>query len=321
MAFLLALAAGGYLYGHLLMKSASHTDFSQARFGAEAMLHGANPYALAGPNLVFDSPRTVLYPAFAYVAAIPFTLVNDRIASVLFVALSTFLLAYGVTDGSWHRLPIFPSFAYIVSLQFAQWSMLMTAAFFLPLLAFFGPIKPQSIIPVLAGNRSRAGLIAAVAGTVVLGGVSLILSPSWPMLWWSAIRENHDLTPPVMRLGGFLVLLVLIRWRRPEAWLIATMALMPQTWGWYNVLVLLVIARTYREACVLSLVSSLGMLGSLIYISDFRPPTYPRWGAAMIAFAYLPSVIAVLRRPNVNPTAAVPVLPLNFTSNVGTPIN
>jgi hypothetical protein len=314
-ALLLGLAAGAYLYGHLLLHPSSHTDFSQARFGADALLHGANPYALAGPGLVFDSPRTVLYPAFAYAAAIPFTLFTDHIASALFVCVSTFLLAFGATKGSWHRLPMFPSMAFIMSVQLAQWSTLMTAAFFIPVIAFFGSVKPQSIIPVLAGNRSRAGFVAAVIGTVVLGVTSFVLIPSWPTLWWAAIRGNHDLAPPVLRLGGVVILIVLLRWRRPESWLIATMALMPQTWGWYNVLLLLVVADTYREACILSLVSSAGAWIAVILIDGSAPATYPDWGAMMVAFAYLPAVIAVLRRPNVEPAATVSVLPLKFTAS------
>jgi hypothetical protein len=93
------------------------------------------------------------------------------------------------------------------------------------------------------------------------------------------------------------------------------MALMPQTWGWYNVLLLLVVADTYREACILSLVSSAGAWIAMVLIGNSTLASYPEWGAMMVAFAYLPAVIAVLRRPNLNPAAAVSVLPLNYTAS------
>ena len=63
-------------------------------------------------------------------------------------------------------------------------------------------------------------------------------------------------------------------------------------------LILLAIARTYREACVLSLVSSLGFMLALYFIRDSSSTdTYPAWGAMMVAFAYLPATIAILRHP------------------------
>lgn len=277
----------------------SRSDFSQARFGAEAILHGGNPYKLSGRGRVFDAPRPVLYPATTYVAAIPFTFVSDHLASVIFVAVSAFLLGYGATAGSWHRLPMFPSIAFLSSIHLAQWSPLMTAAYFLPAVAAIGLVKPQSILPVIAADRSWSSARSFAAGSIVLLAVSFILAPGWLAQWLGVIRENRDLTPPLFHTGGPLILLVLLRWRRKEAWLVALSACMPQTWGWYNTLILLAIARTYREACVLSLVSSAGFMLAVYLIRDSSSPaTYPAWGAMMVAFAYLPATIAVLKRPS-----------------------
>jgi uncharacterized membrane protein YfcA len=72
---------------------------------------------------------------------------------------------------------------------------------------------------------------------------------------------------------------------------------MPQTWGWYNALMLFAIPATWREACVLALVSSLGaILGGFLIgpgqsLEGFQ-------GALMVATGYLPAMLIVLRRPN-----------------------
>jgi len=298
-ALLLSIIVGTVLYAHYLRFGQERSDFSQALFGARALLHGADPYALVGPGRVYESQWPVMYPATAFVAAIPFSPISDQAASAIFVALSTFLLAYGSTAGSWHRLPMFASIAFTASVQFAQWSILMTAMLFLPLLAVFAVIKPQSALPVIASLRSRAAVAAAMAGGVVLVGVSLLLLPRWPFEWWRIVLSGEQLSAPIMRLGGVFIALVLLRWRRPEAWLVFLMACMPQSWAWYNVLPLLAIPATYREACVLSLTSSVGALAAAYFIRDSSSPAfYPGWGAAMVAFAYLPATIAILRRPN-----------------------
>lgn len=161
----------------------SRSDFSQARFGAEAMLQRGNPYALSGPGRVFDAPRPVLYPATTYVAAIPFTFVSDHLASVIFVAISAFLLGYGATAGSWHRLPMFPSIAFLSSIHLAQWSPLMTAAYFLPAVAAIGLVKPQSIVPVIAADRSWTSSRWFALGGAVLLAVSFVMAPGWPAQW------------------------------------------------------------------------------------------------------------------------------------------
>jgi hypothetical protein len=194
---------------------------------------------------------------------------------------------------------MFASVAFTASVEFAQWSILVTAMLFLPSLAFFAAVKPQSALPVLVSLRSRVAISAALVGGAVLLAPSLWLLPAWPIEWWHIIRSGEQLSAPITRLGGGFILLVLLRWRRPEAWLVFIMACMPQSWAWYNALMLLAIPATYREACVLSLTSSVGALAAVYFIRDSSSATsYPAWGAALVAFAYLPATIAVLRRPN-----------------------
>ena len=78
--------------------------------------------------------------------------------------------------------------------------------------------------------------------------------------------------PPLIHTGGFVILLALLRWRRPEAWLVVLMACMPASRAWYNLLVLLAaVPKTYREAAMLSLVSSFGALLAMNVLPGPRP--------------------------------------------------
>ncbi len=303
-AIFIATLAAGAIYLHYLKTGNARSDFSQALFGARALLHCADPYALVGPGRVYNSQWPVMYPVTTYVAAIPLTPLSDAAAAAIFVALSTFLLAFGSTADSWHRLPMFASVAFTSSVQTAQWSILMTAMLFIPALAVFAAVKPQSAFPVIVASRSAAAVWTALIGGLMLLALSLLLFPGWMTEWWRIVGAGEQLRPPIVRLGGVFISIVLLRWRRPEAWLVFLMACMPQSWAWYNVLTLLVIAATYREACVLSLVSSAGALATVYFVRDSSSPaSYPAWGAALVAFGYLPATIAVLRRPNVSDRA------------------
>ena len=73
------------------------SDFGQSWFGAQALLHGANPYALIGPGLQYDWPWKLFYPATSMVIALPLSFFPEAVATFLFVAVSSALLAYAVT--------------------------------------------------------------------------------------------------------------------------------------------------------------------------------------------------------------------------------
>jgi hypothetical protein len=300
-------AAGGY------------SDFSTAWFGARMLLDGLNPYESIGPGRLVEMPSPPFYPAPAFVVAMPFTIFPFHWASTVFVFLSTLLLAWGCTADSWHRLPIFPSIVFVMSAQFAQWSILFTAAVFIPMLAVFAAAKPQASLPVIAGSSESTPLIAAVVGAVVLVGSSFLLVPSWLGDWWALIQTSDHFTPPILQFGGPAIALVLLRWRRPEAWLVFVAACSPQTWYPYNGLILLVVAATYREASVLSLVSSVGWI--LAFLTADGKPRSPETRAIMsailIAACYLPATIVVLRHPNVGPAPFwLEWLPVRFLRSV-----
>ena len=108
---LVALAAGLYggslAYGKHLVMPWHPGDFAVSWFGAQAILHDANPYVLVGPGRVFNWLWNLYYPVSAMVVAIPFTVLPELAAVVAFAALSSALLGYAVTADGWYRLPLF----------------------------------------------------------------------------------------------------------------------------------------------------------------------------------------------------------------------
>jgi hypothetical protein len=297
---IVASAIAAICGGFLSVRRPALTDFSVIRFGGDALLHGANLYNLVGPGKAFDWDWPALYPATAYVLGIPFTFLPDRAASIVFVVICTFFLAYAITRKGWQLLPIFLSLPFIWSVILAQWTIILTAIIYMPVLAVVSAAKPQGALSVvLASERPSDAVVASFAGGIVLLAVSLVLLPGWPVDWLRIIRDAGHLQPPLLGLGGFLILAVLLRWREREARLILLMAAVPQMWLPYSTLPLMGVARTFRESLSLAVVMSAGALIPMYFPRDFHTPEMMRLGRfTMLATAYLPAVIIVLRRPH-----------------------
>lgn len=276
------------------------SDFSLIWYGSKLLLHGQNPYVLIGPHLQIDLPSHLYYPAPALVAGIPFTLLPVGIAGAAFVFLSAGFLTYGITSDGWYRLPLLFSVSFFTAARLGQWSILFTAAVFLPILAVFAIAKPQASLPVLAGARTRSTFTFAVVGALFLVALSFLFLPTWVPDWAGRLSSAGYFRAPLMSVMGLPIAIVLLRWRRAEAWLVFISACVPQTWYPYNGLVLMAVASTYREASVLSLTSSVAWLIAYMALpGDSRSiETQAMFRGVLIAFCYMPAVIVVLRRPH-----------------------
>lgn len=298
-ALLIATVAGAIHY----FRSADYggvSDFTTLWYGGRLLSWRVDPYTLVGPHLTIGTASALYYPAPALVAVIPFTILPFQWAGTLFVFISSLLLGYSATHDGWQRLPIFPSLVFVNSAQLGQWSIVMAAALFLPMLNFLAVVKPQSSLPVVGSATSRTAWVSAIAGAAMLLAISFALVPGWPASWWSVLTATDYFHPPIATFGGAAIALVLLRWRRPEAWLVLIAACTPQTWYPYNGLLLLLVAFTYREACTLSLISSVGWLLSYVFLVGGWRSDETRHAQfnLLIALGYLPAVIVVLRRPN-----------------------
>jgi hypothetical protein len=103
--------------------------------------------------------------------------------------------------------------------------------------------KPTVGAAVFAAYPNRPALWAAV-GVLAL---SIAVMPGWPLQWREALSANIASVPALLP-GGFLLLLGLVHWRSPEARLLAALACVPQTIGYYEMLPLFLIPRRRGEA-------------------------------------------------------------------------
>lgn len=280
-----------------------HSDFGMLWFGARALLRGIDPYSVIGPGKTFNYDWPLIYPGTALVAALPLAPFTEQWATAIFVGISAWLLAFGITRDGWYRVPLFITGAFISSVQLGQWSMLFTAALFLPLLAFLSIAKPQGALPILSASLEKRAPWAAVIGMVTLLSISLVMSPHWIPRWLDAIGNTTAMEPPIMRLGGPLLLITLFRWRRPETWLLLTLAALPQSWGWYNTLPLFAIPGTFAESVVLA---GTAMMGAWYADTQLEATSIDGLvrsvGAVIVITIYLPAALMILRRKNEGPS-------------------
>ena len=136
-------------------------DFSLVWFGARSIIQGISPYPLVGPGLTFELDYSLLYPATAFVAAMPLAALPQAAAVTAFVWISTALLVYGMTADSWHRLPILVSLTFLLNVYAAQWTILLTARSVHPGTLFFCAGQAETGMPVVASASSSSRLDCA----------------------------------------------------------------------------------------------------------------------------------------------------------------
>ena len=178
-------------------------DFGWAIHAAQRLLSGQNPY---------DTPLEQ-YPLTAAVFALPFVALRPEVAGALFYGISSALLAFGLTRHGYHYLFVFLAYPYWGGLMAVQWSTLIFASAFFPLLLPATMAKPQLGLPVALTRLSRRGVIACVA--VLL--LTLFALPNWPMLWLGQLK-NYEHFFPLLVLPGPLLALALWRYRDKDAW-------------------------------------------------------------------------------------------------------
>jgi hypothetical protein len=117
------------------------------------------------------------------------------------------------------------------------------------------------------------------------------------MKWIANLQTMQGHPPPLFTLAGVVLIAALFRWRREDARLVLAMAAMPQLPMFADQLPLMLVARTRVEGMVLAILSH---IGGLLWIKTRTPGAHPSANAAIwvLAFAYYPALVLVLRRPN-----------------------
>lgn len=212
-------------------------DFSWALEIASKLLAGIDPY-----NFPVSAAR-IPYPLPIFFFGVPFLWLPEKVAGALFLGLSASILAFVILrfDKPW-RLMLFLSISFVYAMSFIQWSPLILAAWFLPILApTLALVKPQTGIPVAINKLTWPGVI--VGGVLLV--ITLIIYPTWPLRWLEMTIKypSQSLIPMRVLPFGPLLLLAALFWRKPEGRLLFLAALFP-TRGAYDLLVLWAIPQT-----------------------------------------------------------------------------
>jgi hypothetical protein len=176
----------------------------------------------------------------------------------------------------------------------------MTAGAAVPWLSVFWVCKPGIGLALWCGYPSRW----AVIGGVVLLAVSFIVMPTWLMEWRKSLGSPVH-APPLLRPGGALLLLALLRWRRPEARMLAALCCAPHVTTLYETVPLFLIPANRYQAYLLLVLSYIAAVAQvwLAPTGWLLEQVQGRW-PALLLLLYLPALVMVLLRPNEAPAKA-----------------
>jgi hypothetical protein len=302
-----AVGAGALTWARHAANPLGVNDVMPLLVSARALAGGADPYAIVGPGRAFDWPWPQYYPATAFVALLPLAALPLRLAEIGFVALSAGGLTLVVLRRCPERMPILASGAFLWALVWEQWSPALVAAALTPAVAGLLSAKPTTGLALLAGAPSWRAVRPAAIGAALLAAIALALHPAWPLRWLESFGGHAHFVAPITRLPlGPLVLVALLRWRRPEARLLVALACVPQTNAVNDVLPLFLVTSTFGESLLLAVTTHVvGFVQFEALRAIPRPPDLVAFSAYcarsadwLVLGAYLPAVAMVLRRPS-----------------------
>jgi hypothetical protein len=269
-------------------------DFDFWWRGARMLLDGGNPYHTTPntPEWPLDGP--LFYPLPTLLLTVPLARLPLRIAGAVFMGLSGGLLAWLVSRVGHWRLWLFGTASYFRACKLGQWSPLIVAVAFLPTAGFLAAMKPNLGIAILAYWPTWR----ALGGCIAVGLLSFLILPSWLADWHSIIASLPGHPAPVVTTGGPILLLALLKWRRPEARLLLVMACVPQVLFWADQLPLFLIPRTKGEMKALVFWGALSFFAWDIWFAPYPVHILAREPFVFCSI-YIPCLIMVLRRPNV----------------------
>ncbi len=287
------IAAAGYvLILYRRQSSLTVSDFDAIWTAARALRAGADPYAaIVSPPWPWD----LQYPLPAVLVAVPFSLLSLELARAAFMGLSLGLLAYAMSERAWWPMIGLAGGQTFFALQSVQWTPLLAASVLLPALRVLWCVKPTTATPLFAAWPDRRAII----GAVVLLALAFLVWPPW-LGGWLAAAGAAPHRPAVLRLGGAVLLLALLRWRLPEGRQLAALAFMPLSPHLYEAVPLLLVARTRREMLALAACGTLGLAAGAVLPRSYGPDHGLIPWMVVLLTAYLPALAVVLRHRDVS---------------------
>jgi len=272
----IGLATGSFCWFLMKHFHQDAADFRWALHLAHGLLAGQNPY---------DTPLEQ-YPLTAGLFALPFVRLEPEVAAGIFWGISSSLLAFGLTRGGYARLLIFFAYPYWGGILTVQWTPIIAASAFFPLLLPVTMAKPQVGLPVFLTRLSRRGVVACI----VLAIVSLLVMPKWPLLWLKQ-AGNYQHFIPILVFPGPLLLLALLRYRNRDALFLFFSGLMPQRW-FFDSFTLWLIPQSRREIIWTVFFS----WGAGVWRWYHIPHSFTEVGRWTVLLIYLPMLAVVLLR-------------------------
>jgi hypothetical protein len=300
-AFVVAAASFGLALTFRLVFKQQSSDFDQIVIGARRILVGQSPYTqTALPGLEWP----IYYPLPAIILGFPFAWLSLAWAHAVFAGIGGGVFAWAASaDGDAKLFSVF-TWPYVLTVSLGQWGPLLMASALLPGLGWLVIVKPNIGTAVAAGYgvkwiRGRALWINALSASALLTG-SFALRRTWFTEWLAVLRgpTSHMITP-VAVFGGPLLLLAMVRWRRPEARFLAVLACVPQTFSSYDSLLLFLTVHTRRQALVLvaattAVTAIIGLVGPAPTYAE----TVRRFASLRISLVYLPALAMIIAEPN-----------------------
>ena len=277
------------------------SDFDQLWFAARVLIRGGNPYEAIGPGRAFDWGWPLLYPLPTVVAIVPLAGLPVLAARIFFAGFSAGFLAFALAK--WRRPPlvlvILLSAAVLDAVRAGQLSVLMTAALTVDALAFGFILKPPFGLALLVATPRRRAVAVAVTTGLALTAVAFALQPGWLMEWLRAMKGAGHVRAPVLVLGGPLLLLALLRWRRTDARVLLACACVPHTPVVYDVVPLAMLARNLREGVAFTVLSYAALIAQASFIKNLPPDAAATLAARILnVLIYIPALLLILSRPN-----------------------
>jgi hypothetical protein len=199
------------------------------------------------------------------------------------------------------------SLAALMTLQTSQWSLLLTGAALVPGFGWLLVAKPTIGLALFAAFPRWKTAV----GCGILLIVSFLIRPTWMTDWRAGFSSVPHVVAPILRRGGPLMLLALLKWKRADARLLLGLACVPHTTAPYETIPLFLIPQTWPQAWML------WALGLLAYVAQWATGPYASqaayWASGaqwIVVLLYVPCLILILRRPNVwsdsSPEVAAP---------------
>lgn len=297
-AMAVGVIAGFFAYHQLTGRGHLASDFEYALRAARHLLAGVDPYndPTVGFGLPYPFDAQFPYPIFAAMAAVPFTFFGSYIAGAMFVGAISGIMAYGITRDGWWRLSLFLSPCYFVAASVANWSPLLIASAFLPVVFAVAIAKPTLAAPIVLNYPSWLGYALSAAVAIL----SLVVMPTWPLAWLASVvgQQPDKYLVPVLMGPTALILIASVWWRDRAARLLLMFGCVPQHAFFYDQLVLWLVPQTLRQSLALSAVGWVAYLSWSLYDNTFDPWLAQTLGGPELTWTapmfYLPALVLVM---------------------------